>query len=176
MAVCAWCGNSFRPKARHLPTRMSGGQPPTTRARSAVRDDCNLCRTARSLRARAWYCSARYVLRLAADIFVQIVPKMLPWPMGLVWISGVFEILLGLGLLLEATRRLAGYGLVALYLAVFPANIYMALANVQVQGLPSWATQPSALALWLRLPLQVVFVAWALWASKPSSAEVAAAR
>jgi uncharacterized membrane protein len=101
---------------------------------------------------------------------VQIVPKALPWPMGLVWLSGVFEILLGLALIPTATRRLAGYGLVALYLAVFPANIYMAMANVQVQGLPSWATQPSPLALWLRLPLQLVFIGWALWVSKPARA------
>jgi uncharacterized membrane protein len=107
----------------------------------------------------------------AADIFVQIVPKGWPWPMGLVWISGVFEFLLGLGLMLQPTRRLAGYGLVALFVAVFPANIYMAMANVQVQGLPTWAAQPSPLALWLRLPLQIGFIAWALWVSKPVAAE-----
>jgi uncharacterized membrane protein len=102
------------------------------------------------------------------DLFVQIVPKMLPAPYALVWVSGVFEAALGLALLRPSTRRLAGFGLVALYVAVFPANIYMAVENVQIQGLPSWVTQPSPLALWLRLPLQALFIVWALWVSKPS--------
>jgi uncharacterized membrane protein len=99
----------------------------------------------------------------APDAFAQIVPPPLPWPVALVWISGVFEILLGLALIPERTRRLGGWGLVALYIAVFPANVYMAVANVRVGDLPP---APPAL-LWGRLPLQVVFVLWALWVSKP---------
>ncbi|HEX4341023.1 MAG TPA: hypothetical protein VH062_34175 [Polyangiaceae bacterium] len=102
----------------------------------------------------------------AADLFVQIVPPWLPAPYVLVWISGVAELLLGASLQFRATRRLAGYGLVALYVAVFPANIYMTLANVQVHGLPSYLSQPSPLALWLRLPLQLAFIAWALWVAE----------
>lgn len=97
--------------------------------------------------------------------FVQIVPPQLPQPMLLVWLSGVVELALGLLLLPPGTRRWAGYGLVALYVAVFPANIYMAAANVQVQGAPDWF-KPSPLALWLRLPLQLVFIAGALWVSR----------
>jgi uncharacterized membrane protein len=109
------------------------------------------------------------VLHFTADhLFVQIVPKQLPAPYWLVWISGVIELGLGLSLLPARTRRLAGYGLVALYVAVFPANIYMAIENVQMQGLPAWAAQPSPLMLWLRLPLQLVFIGWALWVSAPS--------
>jgi uncharacterized membrane protein len=102
----------------------------------------------------------------AAEAFAQIVPPQLPWPVALVWISGVFEILLGLALIPERTRRLAGWGLVALYIAVFPANVYMAVANVRIGDLPP---APPAL-LWGRLPLQVVFVLWALWVSKPRPA------
>ncbi|MET0390125.1 MAG: DoxX family membrane protein [Polyangiales bacterium] len=105
---------------------------------------------------------------VAERFFVQIVPPQLPAPEWLVWISGVIEIVLGLLLLPLATRRLAGYALVALLIAVFPANIYMALANVQLQGMPAWFQQPSPLALWLRLPLQLVLIAWALWVSKPA--------
>jgi uncharacterized membrane protein len=109
------------------------------------------------------------VLHFVADrFFVQIVPPQLPAPQWLVWISGVIEIALGLLLLPTATRRLAGYALIALYLAVFPANIYMALANVQLQGMPAWFQQPSPLALWLRLPFQLVLIAWAWWVSKPA--------
>jgi uncharacterized membrane protein len=99
------------------------------------------------------------------DLFAQMVPPFLPWPYGLVWVSGVVEILLGLGLVPEPTRRLSGIGLVALYVAVFPANIYMAVSNLQMHGLPSWIAQPSPAALWMRLPLQAGFIVWALWVS-----------
>jgi uncharacterized membrane protein len=108
------------------------------------------------------------VLHFTAErFFSQIVPPFLPAARLLVWVSGVFEIALGLMLLVPRARRIAGLGLVALYVAVFPANIYMAVANVQLQGMPSWYQQPSPLALWLRLPLQIVLVVWALWVSKP---------
>jgi uncharacterized membrane protein len=98
-----------------------------------------------------------------AESFASIMPSYLPWHLPLVWISGVFEAVLGLMLLDERTRRLAAYGLVALFVAVFPANINMALhPEVPVAGLPAWLPQPSATALWLRLPLQLGFIAWAL--------------
>jgi uncharacterized membrane protein len=107
------------------------------------------------------------VLHFTADhLFVQIMPPFLPWHYALVWISGVFEALLGVGLLLPKYRRLASYGLVALFIAVFPANIYMAVANVQMTDLPSWLHQPSQLGLWLRLPLQLLFIWWALRAGR----------
>jgi uncharacterized membrane protein len=116
------------------------------------------------------------VLHFAAEsIFVQIVPPQLPAPGALVLISGVFEIALGLLLLVPRSRRLAGLGLVALYLAVFPANIYMAIADVHLQNMPSWFHQPSALALWLRLPLQLGLIAWALWVSRSSQPTTRAA-
>lgn len=100
--------------------------------------------------------------------FVAIVPPFLPAPLALVYISGVFEILGGLGLILPATRRAAGLGLVALFIAVFPANIYMAVADVPMNGqhLP-------AAALWGRLPLQFVLIAWALWVSHRRGAAAA---
>jgi uncharacterized membrane protein len=103
---------------------------------------------------------------VAADAFAQIVPPQLPWPYALVWISGIFEILLGLALIPEPTRRLAGWGLVALYVAVFPANVYMAVANVHLRDM---APLPPVL-LWGRLPWQAVFIAAALWVSKPKMA------
>jgi uncharacterized membrane protein len=91
--------------------------------------------------------------------FVSIVPAWLPAPAALVAISGFFEMLGGAGLLIPRVRRPASYGLVLLYLAVFPANINMALHPELGRGLPEWA-------LWARLPLQVVFVAWALWVGR----------
>ncbi|HEX3593454.1 MAG TPA: hypothetical protein VHU80_00070 [Polyangiaceae bacterium] len=102
----------------------------------------------------------------AGELFVQIVPPELPAPYALVWLLGIAELLLGASLQFRVTRRLAGVGLVALYVAVFPANVYMTLENVQVHGLPSYLSQPSPMMLWLRLPLQLVFIAWALWVAE----------
>jgi uncharacterized membrane protein len=91
--------------------------------------------------------------------FVKIVPSYLPAPLALVYISGFFEILGGLGLLIPQTRSWAAWGLIALYIAVFPANIYMLTHNISLdpeKPIPRWA-------LWLRLPFQFVFIAWAYW-------------
>ena len=99
------------------------------------------------------------------DPFVMIVPAYLPWPLGLVLISGVFEILGGVGLLLARTRSAAGWGLIALYLAVFPANVWMATEGIQPPGL-----ELSPAAAWARLPFQAVLIAWAWWVSRPDPA------
>ena len=91
--------------------------------------------------------------------FVKIVPPFLPFPLALVYISGVAEILGGIGLLVPAVRLWAGIGLIALLIAVFPANLNMALAPERA-GLgiaPLW--------LWLRLPMQVVLVAAVWWSA-----------
>ncbi len=102
---------------------------------------------------------------LAPGPFVRIVPASLPAPLVLVLVSGFFEVLGGLGLLVPRARRAAGFGLVLLYLAVFPANINMAL-HPEISapyGLPVWS-------LWARLPLQAVFIAWALWVGREDAA------
>jgi uncharacterized membrane protein len=102
----------------------------------------------------------------ATAFFVQIVPPWVPAPLAVVWISGVAEIVLGLLILPRATRRLAGWGLVALLLAVFPANAHMATTNLQLHDPPAWMGQPTPTQLWLRLPLQLVLIAWAWWATR----------
>ena len=94
------------------------------------------------------------------EFFVSIVPPYLPAPLALVYVSGVCEILGGFGVLLPATRRTAAIGLIALLIAVFPANLHMALnpdSFVQ-QGIPYWS-------LYVRLPFQLVFVGWTWWAA-----------
>ena len=99
--------------------------------------------------------------------FVEIMPPPLaPWALELVYWSGVFEILGGVGLLVERTRRLAGWGVLALLIAVYPANIYMAVEGVGFAGL-----EPNPVALWLRLPLQFVFMAVTWWVSRPEPDE-----
>lgn len=98
-------------------------------------------------------------------LYLAMMPPQLPWPEALVLISGVAELAGGLGLLIPATRRLAAWGLVALLVAVFPANLYMALHE-----LPLGSYHPPAWALWARLPLQAVLIAWALWTTRPAAA------
>jgi uncharacterized membrane protein len=95
---------------------------------------------------------------IAPDTYVGMMPAVLPAPLALVYVSGVAEILGGLGLILVATRKPAAWGLVALFVAVFPANLNMALNHLQLgkSEIPSWA-------LWARLPLQGVLIAWAWW-------------
>ena len=94
-------------------------------------------------------------------VFEAIVPPVLPAPRLLVLVSGAAEVLGGLGLLVPSVRPWAGWGLVALLVAVFPANVYMATAAERFSGVaPAWA-------LWARLPLQAVLVAWVVWASRP---------
>jgi uncharacterized membrane protein len=92
------------------------------------------------------------------DFFTRIVPHSLPAPLLLVWISGFFEVIGGLGLLVPPVRRAAGIGLVLLFVAVFPANINMAMHPALGGSWPPWA-------LYTRLPFQVVFIATALWVS-----------
>jgi uncharacterized membrane protein len=92
--------------------------------------------------------------------YVAIVPDWLPEPLLLVYVSGVFEILGGLGLMIAKTRRLASWGLIALYVAVFPANIHAALHPEVAGTLPEWA-------LWVRLPFQALFIVWAWWVGRP---------
>jgi uncharacterized membrane protein len=90
--------------------------------------------------------------------YVAMMPAELPAPLTLVYVSGIAEMLGGLGLILPATRKLAAWGLVALYVAVFPANLNMAINHLRLgaSDVPSWA-------LWARLPLQGVLIAWAWW-------------
>ena len=94
-----------------------------------------------------------------ADWFMKIMPPYLPYHKELVYLSGAFEIILGIMLIFEETRFLAGWGLILLLIAVFPANIYLAQTNGAAMN-----TSP-ALA-WGRLPFQAVFIAIAYWHSK----------
>lgn len=88
--------------------------------------------------------------------YVAIMPPYLPSPLALVYISGAAEMALGALMLFEAWQVAAGWGLIALCLAVFPANVHMALH-------PELFPQFTPAGLWLRLPLQAVLIAWAYW-------------
>jgi len=100
------------------------------------------------------------------ELYVQIVPPVFPAALALVYLSGLAEIAVGVGLLLPRTRRYAAWATVALLVAIFPANVYMATSGVVVEGLPGGG-DPSALARWGRLPLQGVLILLALWYTHP---------
>ena len=102
------------------------------------------------------------------EAYVQVMPPVLPAPLALVYLSGVAEVVLGVGVLVPQTRRYAAWGLVALLVAVFPANVYMATSGVVVEGTPFGTIDPSAAERWGRLPLQAVLVAWAWWYTRPT--------
>jgi len=92
---------------------------------------------------------------LNPHFYERIVPPGFPSPRILVIVSGLAEIAGGLGLLIPPLRRAAGWGLLALLIAIFPANIHMALHPGHF-GMTPWM-------LWVRLPLQVGLLAWVWW-------------
>ena len=93
--------------------------------------------------------------------YLKIMPPYLPWHLFLVYLSGFFEVALGVLLIVPAFTRSAAWGLVTLLVAVTPANIQMALNPQLYPDIPP-------LALWLRLPLQALLVAWAFWYTRPA--------
>ena len=92
---------------------------------------------------------------LIPAFYLAMMPPWLPAHQFLVQVSGVAEIVGGVGLLMPRVRQAAGVGLILLLIAVFPANIEM-LQNARAAGAPE-------LALWIRLPFQVLFIWW-VWA------------
>ncbi len=90
--------------------------------------------------------------------YLTMMPDYLPRPRELIVVSGVAEVLGGLGLLIPRLRVAAAWGLIALLVAVFPANVHVALHGWEGVAIPSWV-------LWARLPFQIVFIAWVYWAA-----------
>lgn len=101
------------------------------------------------------------------EFFLAIVPPYLPAHLELVYISGVFEVLGGVGVLLAVSRTWACYGLIALLVAVYPANIHMALHP------DLFLDRMTATALYVRLPLQFV-MAWLVWWATAADSPAAA--
>jgi uncharacterized membrane protein len=96
------------------------------------------------------------------DVYLGMMPPWLPWPLVLVQVSGVAEILGGVGALVPVTRRFSGWGLIILLIAIFPANLHVALQGY----MPGFSFSP--LILWLRLPFQLLLIGWVWWATLAS--------
>ncbi|MAT68949.1 MAG: DoxX family protein [Planctomycetaceae bacterium] len=109
----------------------------------------------------AFFIGAGAMHFVSPEIYVPMIPPYLPWPLTLVYLSGVAEIAGGAGVLIPRLRRAAGWGLVALLIAIFPANIHIAMNDIPVAGhdVPWWGHA-------VRLPFQLVFIAWVVWATE----------
>jgi uncharacterized membrane protein len=105
-------------------------------------------------------------------MFASIVPPFMPYRLALVYLSGAIEIGLGILLSIPRTQRFAAWSLVALFIAVYPANIYMALhPGLEIVGKPAWLPQPSEAAGFIRLPFQFALLYWAwLYTKVPKAA------
>jgi uncharacterized membrane protein len=116
-------------------------------------------------RAMQWLLAALFlgagVLHfLTPSVFVRIVPPYLPWPRELVYVSGACELVLGTLLLVRRYTVPAAWGVIALLIAVFPANVHMALNASEFPVFP--------VTVWYsRLPLQAVLIVWAYWLTRP---------
>ena len=94
------------------------------------------------------------------EFYLSIMPPAFPLHAEAVYISGFFEILGGISVLIAPLRKIAGWGLVALLICVYPANIYMAIT-------PEAFPEISIGLLYFRLPLQFLFIYWAYSATRP---------
>jgi uncharacterized membrane protein len=96
---------------------------------------------------------------LHPDFYMPMMPAYVPWHRAMVYLSGAAEIVLGVGVLIPATRQRAAWGLITLLIAIFPANLHIALYDVPLfgrdEGLGIWN--------WVRLPFQLLLIAWAWW-------------
>lgn len=88
-----------------------------------------------------------------------MMPPYLPWHDFLIFLSGVAELVLGAAVLVPALRTRAAWGIILLLIAIFPANVHIALYNVPLFGNPEGA----GIINWIRLPFQAVLILWAWW-------------
>ena len=97
----------------------------------------------------------------ADGVYIKIYPPLLPYPATMVYFTGVAEILGGIGLLIPSVSQAAAWGFVVLFIAVYPANINMAVNNIHIDNIPddNWFQA-------IRLPFQFVLIAWAYWLTR----------
>jgi len=114
----------------------------------------------------AWALAVMFLFTASAHFtktrqdLIAMVPKAFPNPGLLVYFTGVLEVLGAIGVLIPATRTLAGLGLVLLLVAMFPANVNAARKGVELRG-------KAPTPLWIRAPMQLLFIGMALWIVLP---------
>lgn len=102
------------------------------------------------------------------EFYLNIMPPYLPWHGPLHLLSGLLETLFGALLLVPKYSRVAAWGIIAVLMLVFPANVHMAMH-------PELYPEISPVALYVRLPIQGLFILWAWWFTRPSGERLARA-
>lgn len=121
----------------------------------------------RSIRELATYAMSIFLIFFGISHFflydemIFMIPEFLPYPGFIVYLTGVIEIILAIGLLSRKTRRLSGILTALFFIAVFPANVVKAMSDIEIQGAFN-----SPVMSWVRLILQPIFIVWALYCSK----------
>ena len=90
---------------------------------------------------------------------IRMTPSWVPWPRAMVFFTGLCEFAGAIGLVVPALQRAAGIALILFFVAVLPANIHAARAGITLRGRP-----PTP--LWLRVPMQFLFIALAWWSTR----------
>jgi len=106
-----------------------------------------------------FYVVAGYNHFANADVYLPMMPPYIPFHRAMIAISGAAEMAGGVGILIPATRRAAAWGLVLLLVAIFPANLHIALHDVPLFG----RSEGFGVWNWVRLPFQGVLIVWAWW-------------
>lgn len=117
-----------------------------------------------------WVMGLFYILAgsfhfISPEFYLPMMPPYLPYHRELVLLSGLAEVLCGVGVLIPATRRTAAWATILLLVAIFPANIHIALHNVALGG----RSEGFGVWNWVRLPFQAVLILWAWWYTRDSS-------
>lgn len=115
-------------------------------------------------RVLLWVMGIFYVLAgimhfVRPEVYLPMMPPYLPWHLALIYLSGLAEVVVGVGVLIPGTRRMAAWATILLLIAIFPANIHIALNNVPLFG----AEEGAGIFNWVRLPVQGVLILWAWW-------------
>lgn len=135
-------------------------QLPVFRRRAAFRTQ----RHRAAMAAGVFFVAAGALHFLAPETYERMIPPFVPFPRLATYVSGLAEMVGGIGMLVPRWRRPASLGLAALLFAILPANVHVALSSVNLPELPfpRWY-------FWARLPFQLFYVGWVLWAGRASA-------
>ncbi|WP_273833017.1 DoxX family protein [Guptibacillus sedimenti] len=94
--------------------------------------------------------------------FASMIPEWVPFRLGMIYVTGIMEIVLAILLLIPSTRKQARFWTAVYLVVIFPANIYAAIAGIPAPG----QEEANELLLWIRLLFQPLLIWWVLWAAK----------
>jgi len=113
----------------------------------------------------AFYVFAGVMHFVRPEFYRPLMPPYLPWHGFLIFLSGVAEVVLGAAVLVPSLRTIAAWGIILLLIAIFPANLHVALYNVPLAG----NAEGAGIWNWVRLPFQGVLILWAWWYTRDTA-------